>query len=74
MNLYKVQANCNGWFALAIWQMEPVNFRDFLTYIFSWSLYRDEDSRNLLRIKRIPYEWGKAEWEFDGCKHYAVDK
>ncbi len=72
MALYEIQANCNGWFDLSIWQMEPEHFRDFLTYFFNWSSHRDEGSRNLLRIKRIPYEWGKAKWEFDGECHYSA--
>jgi hypothetical protein len=70
--LYELQADCNGWFHLSYWQMEPRYFRDFLTYFFSWPSHCDAGSINLLRIKRVPYEWGKAAWEFDGERHCST--
>ncbi len=74
MALYEIQADMSekgtGWFTLSFWRMGPEHFRDFLTYFFSWSSNRG--CENILRIKRIPDEWGKAKWEFDGLCHFSA--
>ncbi len=72
MALYEVQACLTDgtWFDLSYWQLEPTIFRDFLTYFFN--LPHHKGCENLLRVKRIPYEWGIAKWEFDGQCHYAT--
>ncbi len=74
--LYELQCNIGSiskpdWIFLSYWKMEERYFRQFLTHFYSWPSHKDRGSRELLRIKRIEYEYGKANWEFDGKCHYV---
>ena len=68
MALYEVQFRINyKWHGVSVWNLEPRNLSRFLDHLFRLhnSTYCEE-SKAMLRVQRIPYEYGFAEWDFDG--------
>lgn len=72
MALYEVQMNISTgeWREMSVWNLEPCNLSRFLDYFFRLcNSTHCEESKVMLRVQRIPYEYGLAEWDFDGQYH-----
>lgn len=68
----ELRLSSGEWIDLAIWAMCPEHLSKFLRYylVLHHSLHCEE-SRNMARVRRIPYAYAQAQWEFDGTKHYV---
>lgn len=76
MNLYEVQLKWkNGkWDRYLVFQFEPQHLSRFLDYLFDRYSCETEEERAEFRVKRIPAEYGVAQFEYRGeDKHYKVE-
>lgn len=71
MALYEVQFRIGrDWYGMSVWNLEPCDLGRFLDYLFRLhNSTRCEESKAMSRVQRIPYEYGLAEWDFDGQHH-----
>ena len=75
MNLYELQWFGTEWERIHVFQMEPRHLSHFLDYF--WNILaccKNESDRAEWRIRRIPYEYGLAKFEYRGeNRHYTVE-
>jgi len=71
-SLNQVQFFSNDWFTVSIWTFEPRHLSRFLTLAYAIANADDEENRSLIRVRRLPYSYGAAEWEFDGEHHFEA--
>ncbi len=65
MATYELQFRTDDWFTVSIWSLEPQHLGRFLSLVKEIT-YSDDESFADIRILRVPYSYGAAEWEFDG--------
>jgi hypothetical protein len=53
------------WFTVSVWSLEPRHLDPFLLLVKDITYSNDENFADI-RVRRVPYSYGAAEWEFDG--------
>ena len=74
MTHYEVQVRLASgeWFQGSTWALEPQHLSRFLDLVYETCNAPDEENRAEIRVRRLPYYYGAAEWEFDGEHHFKA--